>query len=700
MLATSLLVGAILLQGPTDAATTGPAATSEESGLAAGNPQWFATEEPARSWGFRNFLPRVGIAHRSQGYGYDRGYTGLEAFVPIIQDDFNELTALQGNYLVDNGGEYGFNAGLIHRTYSETFDRVFGINGFYDHRREDGSSFNQVGLGVETLGNYIDWRLNGYAPVGDDIFVADGGGITYAAFQGRQVLVNFLANKALAGFDTEIGGIVPSTMDILRGYAGFYRFTGDESDNVVGVQGRLEARVQDSLVLHLGVTNDGTFGTNVVFGLGLTFPGFAPRNTPPGGRAAGRMADPIQRNQNIVIDRSPLKAPVPARWVDESLIEVVHIDNLALLNGLGTVNLPYLTLAEGQAAASPGSILFVHANGTYTGESVVLQNRQQLLGEGIDHPIQSMYGWFLLPKATREEDILDVPLINNAPGDAVTVASDTVVAGFRIFNSGGHGVIGTTLRDVTLHGLGIQSSGGSGIELNGVAGNIGIYDNFSLNNADNGIAVATAIVGDNTIAINDNTVLGNPGEGIDITTRGDTDTVLYIERNLVRVSLGPTNMRGSDPPNFLAGLPLVRIDTLNNSRLWARIEDNTIEDSFSRDDTSPEEDPYYDQLSVNAWNNSQVDVGFIRNELESNRRFLFDNPANGSFGIDVSSNDLATLRARFDSNTSNLNYGLAENFISVFQLEDTLSTNIGEFYYFPTATFFDTIPSGTIDLPQ
>jgi hypothetical protein len=700
VLATTLLVGALLLQGPTDAATTtGPAAVTDESGLAEGTPQWFATEEPAFRWGFRNFSPRVGIGHRSQGYGYDRGYTGLEAFVPVIQDEFEGMFALQGNYLVDNGGEYGFNAGLIHRQYNESWDRIFGLNFFYDHRREDGSSFNQVGFGIESLGSYFDWRANGYVPVGDDLFPADGGGITYAEFLGRRVMVNFLANKALTGFDTELGGIVPSTMDVLRAYAGFYHFFGDESDDLYGVQGRLEARVQDSLTLHLAVTNDGTFDTNVVVGLELTFPGFAPRNTPAGGRAAGRLGEPIRRNQNIIIERSPLKDPVSARWTDGSLIEVVHIDNLALINGPGTVFLPYATLAEGQAAAQPGSILFVHANGTYDGESVVLQNGQQLLGEGIDHPIQSMYGWFLLPRATREENILDVPLIDNAPGDAVTLASNNTVAGFRIFDAGGHGVTGATLLNTTLHGLGIQSSGGSGIQLDGVAGNISIYDNFSLSNGDNGIAVSTALIGDNTIAINDNTVLGNPGEGIDITTRGDTDTVLYIERNLVRVSLGPTNMRGSDPPNFIPGLPLVRIDALHNSRLRARIEENTIEDSFARDDTSPDEDPFYDQLSVNAWHNSQVDVGFIRNDLQSNRRFLFDNPANGSFGIDVSSSDLATLRARFDSNISELNYGVAENFISVFQLEDTLETNTGDFFYFPTAQFFDVLPAGTIDLP-
>jgi len=678
----------MLFQTPGEANTS----AAEPQGLAAGTPHWFATDVSG-TWGFRNFLPRVGAQHRSQGYGYDRGYTSLEAFVPVLQHDFDSLSAVQANWLIDNGGEMGCNVGLLHRRYLEGWDRIVGGNVFYDHRREDGSSFNQVGFGVETLGNYLDWRANGYFPVGDNLFPADGGGITSAVFSGRQVLVTFLANKALTGFDTEVGGIVPGTLDILRGYIGLYHFDGSQSDALTGIQARLEARIQDSLILHAGITNDSTFDTNVVLAVGIYLPGFAPRNTPPGGRVPGRLADPIYRNQNIIIERSPIETPVPARWVDGSLIDVVHVTDEAPNPGActGAVDDPFDSLAAAQAAASPGSILFVHANSSFTGESVVLQDRQQLLGEGIDHTIVSMYGPFLLPTVTPPEDVLDVPLINSAPGDAVTVANNTVVSGFRIFNAGDEGVSGSNVTDVTLNGLGINNATGNGIRLSSASGDLAVTDSFVLNSGGDGISISTAMAGSNVITINDNTVTGNVGEGIQVATNGDTDNTLFIERNLVRVSLGPTDTRSA---------ALVQVDSFNNSRLSARIEDNTFEDSFFRDDTSPDEDPYFHQFALNAWNNSRVDAGFIANTLESDRRFLFDNPANGSFGIDASSNDLARLRVRFDTNTSDLNYGVAENFISVFQLEDTLDTNTGDFYYFPTAIFFDVIPDGTIDLPE
>lgn len=677
----SLLAGALWLQSPAENVTA-------EEGLLSGTPRWFATE-PTLHWGFEQFRPRIGVQHRSQGYGYDRGYTSLETFVPLLQVDFQALTGLEANLLVDNGGELGCNVGLVQRLYSERWDRIVGVNVFYDHREEDGSRFHQIGCGVESLGTLFDWRLNGYFPVGDDLFMAEGGGVTSAEFSGRQILVNFVANKALTGFDSEVGGIIPRTREILRGYAGLYNFWGDASDSVVGFQGRLEARLQDSVLLHLGLTNDGTFGTNCVVGVGLYWGGFSAKTSAPT-RAASRLADKVYRNQNITIERSPLPEPVPARWVDGSLIDVVHVNSAAVGAETGGVDEPFQTLTAAQAAAGPGSILFVHANSSYSGESVVLQDRQHLLGEGIEHQLVSLYGTFTLPTVTPPEDVLNVPLIEDAPATAVTVANDTVVSGFRIFDAAGDGVAGTNVTHVTLDGLHIRNAAGSGINLAQASGNLSVTNNFVVSNGNDGITLVTGLTGSNTLVISDNTILGHPGEGVQIVAQGDTDTTLIFERNLVRVVLGPTENRTE---------ALVQVEAFNNARLSARFEDNTLEDSFLRDDTSPDEDPYFMQLALNAWNNSRVDVGFVANELNSDRRFLLDNPANGSFGISAASYDVSRVRARFDRNASDLNYRLAEHFISVFQLEDTLATNSGGFYYFPLATFFEVIPAGTITLP-
>lgn len=689
MFLTSALLTAALAQAPADSAAGSNYAAPATPAY---TDNWTYQEPVDSKWGFDNFFPRLGVQHRSQGYGYDSGYTSFDTFVPLYQEDFSKLTAFQGSFLLDNYGDIGFIAGLVQRHHSDSWQRVFGYNAFYNMREQGGNNFHQIGFGVETLGNYLDWRANGYIPLGDKFQIPNsGGGVTEAFFSGRSILVNFIADKPLTGFDTEIGGIIPGGLDMFRGYVGMYHFTGDYSENVTGVQGRLEARMRDSGVASLAITNDGTFGTRVVFGIGFWLPGTSPRNTPTWGRAAARMAEDVVRNQNIVIDRSATTDPVPARWRSGNLIDVVHINSGAPGVGDGTPTLPVQTLLEGQNLAGLESLLFVHANSTYNGESIVLQDGQHLLGEGVEHTIHSLYGSFVLPTVTPPEDINNVPLITAAPGNAVTLANNNVVSGLRITNSGGTGVIGNGIRHVTLDRLSISGSGGSGIDVTDVSGRIQATDNFVNFNSARGINLSTsATATTNRMVVSSNTVLGNDLEGIEITTNGQSVNTLVMERNLVRVTLGPLDNRVD---------PLVEITTRNSSTLSARIENNDIEDSYIRDNTSPDEDPYYQQLTVTAENNSRVDLGLINNRLLSDRRTLLNNPRNGSFGVDLNSTDLAILRARVASNSSSLNYAFSENYISTFQLEDTLSTNTGTMFYFPTANSFDTIPSGTINLP-
>lgn len=688
----SLLLVTVLAQTPAaDYSSAMPSLTAPE-GIMSVVPAW--TDSPLASdaqWGFANFWPRIGVQHRTRGYGYNRGYTSLDTFVPLFQDDYFWLTAFQGNVLIDNGGEFGANAGLVNRMYIERWDRIVGVNSFYTHRGEDGSSFNQMGLGVETLGNRLDWRMNGYLPFGKDVFVAEGTRITYAAFSGRDVLVNFLANKALKGFDTEFGGIVPSTFDILRAYAGVYHFVGSNSHSLVGVQARLEARFQNTTTMYCGITNDGTFGTNVVVGASFVFPGIGPRNTSPYGRVADRMSEDVYRNQNITIERGPLKNPIPAKWPDGSRIDVVHVDSAAPAGGDGSLTSPVQTLTQAQGIGVPGSLIFAHANSTFNGEGIVLQTQQQLLGEGVDHTIYSMYGPFTLPKVTPPQNVQSVPVVFNAPGDAVTVANNSVVSGFRILGAAGNGVFGSGVTNVGVDHVDIRFAGSNGINLTNAQGALSLTENFLVNNPGEGIAVSTSsAAASNSIVISDNNILQNDGIGVDVATNGQSRNSLVMERNLVRVNLGPTETRS---------LPLMLITANDSSQLRARLENNDVQDYYTRDTTSPTEDPYYQQLTVNSMNNSRVDIGFVQNRFVSNRRFLADNPANGSWGFDLNSNDVSVLRARFDTNSSSLNFALSENFASTLQVENSLSTNTGTFYYFPTANFIDVIPIGTLDLP-
>jgi hypothetical protein len=688
----SLLVLAVLTQTPSapPAEAAAPAVVNPApEGMTSIVPDWSTSD---LGWGFQTFTPRVGVQHRTRGYGYNRGYTSLETFVPLIQDEVFWMTAFQGNFVIDNGGELGTNIGLVNRRYVEGMDRIFGFNSFYTYRKEDGSPFNQIGLGIETLGPRVDWRMNGYLPVGDDLFIARNTQITYAAFSGRDVLINFLANKALAGFDTEWGVLIPSVLDNLRAYGGFYHFRGDNSRDLWGIQGRLEAQIQDSMIVHCGITNDRTFGTNVVVGAGFYFPGAGPKSTTGFGRVADRMAQAVWRNDNITIERGELKAPIPATWRDGSRIDVVHVDSTVPAGGDGSLLNPVNTLTAAQALDGPGSLLFVRANSTFTGEGVVLQDRQQLLGEGIDHIIQSQYGPFLLPTVTDPADIQTLPSMSNAPGNAVVVANDAVVSGFNIITPAGSGIVGDNVQNVQVDHVQIGGAGGDGIALTNASGVLSFTDNFLLSNVGRGLSVQTSVAdSDNSFIVSDNTILQNGGIGVELAANGESNNTLVMEKNLVRVVLGPTANRTD---------PLVQISSTASSSWFARVENNDIKDFFNRDNTSPTDDPYYHQLVASANQNSEITIGVINNRFESDRNPLNNNPANGSFGLRLQTSDLAGMQAVVKTNSSTLNYAFVEDFGSTLVLEDVLSTNTsGTFFYFPTANFIDLVPADSIDLP-
>lgn len=690
---TTALMIAVLAQLPAETSSPAFVRGQSPSEIDVYSPDYGMTSGFAGSnFGFENFLPRIGVQHRSEGYGYDSGYTSLDTFVPIFQQDFAWMTAFQGSFLIDNHGDLGFIAGLVQRKYVESWDRVVGVNSFYNNREQGGNQFHQVGFGVETLGNYLDWRANSYIPVGEDLQAPEsGGGITEAFFSNRSILVNFIADKPLTGFDTEIGGTIPSSLEIFRAYGGLYHFEGDYSESATGIQGRLEARLRDRGVASVALTHDGLFGTNVVLGIGLWWPGTSPRNGSPYGRASTRMAEDVVRNQMIVIDRSATRDPVQARWTNGTVMDVVHVSSNAPVAGTGTPGSPVQTLAEAQSLATPQSLIFVHANTQYTGEGIVLQAGQSLLGEGLSHQVQSLYGPFLLPNVTPLEDIISVPLISNAPGTAVTLANSTTVSGFRITGSGSHGVAGNGVNQVTLDRLNIVGSAQNGVQLLDASGPLQVTENFINGNAGRGIEISTSSAATvNNLVLSGNTLLSNEQEGIAITTNGQSTNTLVMEQNLVRIGLGPLETRN---------VPLVNVTTLNSSTLSARVENNDIEDTFARDSNSPDEDPYYQQLTLTAADSSRVDIGFINNRLASDRAFLLGNPRNGSFGLDLNSTNLAVLRARLENNSSTLNYAFSENFISTFQLEDTLGTNQGTPYYFPAQSFIETIPEGTLDLP-
>jgi|JI9StandDraft_1071089.scaffolds.fasta_scaffold10828_5 hypothetical protein len=108
---------------------------------------------------------RVTARHiEAKGIGYKEGYTTLEGFFALANrwDDWTPFLDLRGH--IFNNGRFALNAGIGARYLGDT--RILGLNGYYDYRSTKRQDYNQVALGLESLGELWDFRINGYLPLG------------------------------------------------------------------------------------------------------------------------------------------------------------------------------------------------------------------------------------------------------------------------------------------------------------------------------------------------------------------------------------------------------------------------------------------------------------------------------------------------------------------------------------------------------
>lgn len=119
-------------------------------------------ELPSLCSGANNFS----VSHtEGEGLGYTQGYTSVDLFLtqPFFESEFVPFVDLRGH--IFNNERFAGNAGLGMRWYDSCYDRVWGINFFYDSLRTSHKTYHQFSLGLEALGERWDFRINGYLPI-------------------------------------------------------------------------------------------------------------------------------------------------------------------------------------------------------------------------------------------------------------------------------------------------------------------------------------------------------------------------------------------------------------------------------------------------------------------------------------------------------------------------------------------------------
>ncbi|MEX1223966.1 MAG: right-handed parallel beta-helix repeat-containing protein, partial [Pirellulales bacterium] len=478
--------------------------------------------------------PHFGAGHLAgESVGLDDGYTNFGAFLPIVRpyDDVLLFSDTQLLLYNEQTAALGANLGLGARYYDAELNRIFGGYVYYDLRNMDLARYDQIGFGVETLGEVFDGRINVNLPTNTDVeqlatsFLAAP---TFGGLIGQNIVVG--ANhfqQALSTVDVEGGALLTGNERWqLKGYLGAYGLFGEDTSEW-GARGRIELRLQDELWVNGYVQNDPVFGTTG----GMSFEyRFGVDSASPSSYldVAARMGDPVQRRRHVAVAQLQTELLATAANIP---ITVLHVDSNASAGGTGGVNDPLNTLAA--ASNQPQDIVFVHGDSVFNGESMEITTlAQRFLGEGVPHTFDSDQGTFALPGVNPAGA---TPQILGAPGNAVTVAANDVeVSGFAISGAADSGIFGDGVSGFDVNRNTANQNGIAGIFFDNVNGTGSITDNIANENTDAGIAVVGMMTGD---------IAGNTA---DDNTAGPDATGIFIEGVLVGDLVGNTANRNHE----------------------------------------------------------------------------------------------------------------------------------------------------------
>ena len=460
----------------------------------------------------------AGVEYTTFGAGWD-GVTQFEGFIPLRQTPGHNITFFEPRFLLGNDGNVGGSLLLGHRGYNSQRDRILGGYVAFDRRETDESSFSQIGLGLESLGEVWDFRINGYIPLGDNRHLIDENrfdtGYNISTQFERNLLllssrreqqVTRIYETGLFGLDAEAGAKIAEWDDgDLRAFGGLYFYDAEGTDSTLGWRLRLQARPTRNLTLGLSLQDDDLFGTNLVASMGLTFPRIRPRgpitNTED---VVARLGEPIFRNPNIAVDTQrdtqttveeniePLRNPE-----EEQAYRFIHV-TLGQQGGNGTFEHPFGTVQEALDASilDGNTIVYVDAGSNPTIPAFTIPDRVRVLSQA---PVQLIAGLPFpgfpdtparlpfSPVVNYRDGILvripfsgdgNFPTIREAgANDLVTMGDRTILSGFQIADSSANGVAANGVENVEIRDNTITNAAERGIFLNNVDGSVVLFDN-------------------------------------------------------------------------------------------------------------------------------------------------------------------------------------------------------------------------------
>jgi len=479
---------------------------------------------------------RATIRHiESGGIGYEKGYTTLEAFLALDPSQWAVTPFLDARGHVFDNGKWAANAGVGLRALWG--NRAYGINTYYDYRNAGRFHSNQIGAGIETLGELFDFRINGYLPVGTKI--SSPYDSTFETFSGNYMLVSQKYQSAMKGANAEFGfHFGKSALFDFYAAAGPYYFIGKIDPATWGGKARISGTFKDILTLEISDSYDRTFHNKFQGQISLSF-SFGPKSkVKEQGRACkvantlnDRMLQPVDRQEIIVIDntRKNTIAIDPATGLPYFF---VFVDNTSSSNG--TYENPYHSLAQAQTNSSPNDIIYVFpGDGTTTGmdSGIFLKANQKFWGSGVSHSLPTSQGTISIPAQSSSSPTITNTNINTE-GNAITLATDNAISGFTITSAFNDAIFGTDPQSLAVSSCTIKNTTTYAIEAS-FPGNasISLTNNQFLNNV-NGIFLT--LNGTSAVVCSENMFTGQTSiSAVPLEISAVSNTIgVHIENNI------------------------------------------------------------------------------------------------------------------------------------------------------------------------
>lgn len=308
-------------------------------------------------------------------YVYLNGYGGDGAGNFLGRADF-----LMPMYTTNNKNLFVYGQGMYGDKFESDLNNVWSLSGGLGYRQIVGSRLygayvltdynstsndNQywmISPGIETLGEIIDFRVNGYFPITDTKWTQDKSPTYIAHDTNHDVYqVDTYTESVGPGGDAEIGAKVFSISHMpVKLFLNGYYFSPRDQDNISGIGGRITLQPTRYLTLEVRDSYDNVNHNVVMAGMRLYLNGFAYGLNSTRVDDIGlqpRLYDQIERN----LEAAGVGTPAMSRSVKESTkttesdYYTVYVENGEGLvtetesgvTGSGTLEDPYVYTNEG-----------------------------------------------------------------------------------------------------------------------------------------------------------------------------------------------------------------------------------------------------------------------------------------------------------------------------------------------------------------